>query len=97
MKKFQVSIEGNNLILNFGEGPIKVGFYTTRFVEAKNAKEAEIQSIDLIKNDPELKGNILNEKSNTPMLYIENIVEVKSFGDNAVPGNGYTFYPDDEG
>jgi hypothetical protein len=41
MKKFRVLLEGRNLLINSQEGLKKMGFYTTRFIEAGSPKQAE--------------------------------------------------------
>jgi hypothetical protein len=96
MKKFRVMLEGRNFLFNSDEGRKVMGFYTTRFVEAENPKEAENLSVELIKNDSKLKDSVLNERSDPPEIYLESIDELESFGGNSVPGNGYTFYPDED-
>ncbi len=96
MKKFRVMLEGRNFLINSDEGPMKMGFYTTRFIEAESSKEAENLSVELIKNDANLKETVLNDQADPPMIYLESLDELSSFGDNAVPGSGYTFYLEEE-
>ena len=82
--------------MNLDQGPHKYGFYTTRFVEAEDSKEAENIAVEIIKNDNKLKPSVLNEKSNPPKIYVEEIVELDSFDDIKTPGGGYTFYPEND-
>ena len=89
-------LEGKNFLINSDEGPTKMGFYTTRFVEAESPKEAENLSVELIKNDSNLTDSVLNEQADPPMIYLDNLDELSSFGDNTVPGSGYTFYLEEE-
>jgi hypothetical protein len=96
MKKFRVLLEGRNLLINSQEGLKKMGFYTTRFIEAGSPKQAENLSVELIKNDSKLKKSILNDQADPPMIYVDSLDELTSFGDNAVPGSGYTFYLEEE-
>jgi hypothetical protein len=96
-RKFRVLINGKNFILDLGEGPKESGFFTTRYVEAKDAHEAENKVVELIKNDEHLKQNVFNEKNNPPILYAEEIVELESFDGISVPGGGYTFYIEGQG
>ena len=73
-----------------------MGFYATRFVEAESPEQAEYLSFKLIKNDSNLKETVLNDQADPPMIYLENLNELSSFGDNAVPGSGYSFYLEEE-
>jgi len=76
-----------------------LGFFTTRWVKAENAETAERAAVELVKNDPSLKGSVINENNNPPMIYLEKLSEIgwwEFFRKS--PGGGYTFYPasDDE-
>ena len=95
-KKFRVLINGANFI--FGqknkEKDLREGFYTTRWVEANNSKEAEIMVNDLIWD--ELKSKVFNDPSDPPIMHVKEIEELEDFGDHPVPGGGFTFYFEDE-
>ena len=71
----------------------KFSFYTTRFVEAEDEEAAEYAVIDLLRGDPKLVGSVLNEDSDPPMMFAEEIEELESFKGLLVPGAGFTFYP----
>ena len=94
MNKYRVSLQGENFLLSFDGKPEKHGFYTTRFVEANDPKEAETISINLIRNDPDLKAAVLNKQGDPPMIYTKEIEELINFKDIEPPGGGYTFYPE---
>ena len=96
MRKYKVLLEGSNFIIESDKGPTKMGFYTTRFVEANSPQEAEKLSIELIQNDSQLKNSITNEGSDPPLINLDSIEELSNFGDNKVPGKGYTFYPEEK-
>jgi hypothetical protein len=91
-RKYRVKINGRNFFMNHEGVPIRTGFYTTRFVEAANPREAESKAVELIKNDTELVRMVLNERDDSPMLYAEQIEEVSALQDVA----GYTFYTDED-
>ena len=74
----------------------KCGFYTTRWVESTDPENAELKAVDLIRNDPDLKGAVLNERSDPPMIYLEQIHEIDTFDDVNPPGTGYSFYIEDK-
>jgi hypothetical protein len=44
----------------------RTGFYTTRFVEAQDAEQAEFIAVGLIKNDPKLSDIVLNKGGDSP-------------------------------
>ena len=94
MKKYRVFIRGENFLMDLDGAPQKLGFYTTRFVEAANEEAAENVVMDLLRGDSKLVNNVLNEGSDPPMMYAEEIEEVKSFNGFPAPGTGFTFYPE---
>ena len=90
MKKFKVIIEGDNfeVLLNGKVG--KHGFFTTRFIESKNSESAETLAMSLIRD--ELESMVLNDRSDPPVMYVEEKYEINDFGDNLVPGSGFTWF-----
>jgi hypothetical protein len=95
MKKYKVFVRGQNFLLNLDGKAAKVGFYTTRFVEAQNDHKAEENAISTLRNDPDLRDRVLNEKTDAPMLFAEEIEELDSFDGLTLPGTGFSFYTDD--
>lgn len=62
------------------EGAIKrFGFYTTRFVEADDTDDAERRAVEAFRQEGGLRGCVLNDRSDPPMLFAEEIVELASF------------------
>jgi hypothetical protein len=94
MNKYKVFIDGDNFDILLDGKVGKHGFFTTRFVEAKGSKEAEALAINLIRD--ELKSIVLNDRSDPPTLYVEENYEVDDFGDNLVPGTGFTWFKSEE-
>ncbi len=88
--KYKVFIEGKNFIIRSDDGVDTLGFYATRFIKAYSVSKAEQKSMDLIRK--ELKGIVLNEKDDPPILFIEEIDELESFGEYPVPGTGFTWF-----
>jgi len=76
MKKYKVMLNGQNFVIDLGEGQAKYGFYTTQYADANTKSEAEDIVIASIKNRKDIKENVKNENSDPPMLYAEEIVEV---------------------
>ncbi len=82
------------MLINMEGNPKKFGFYTTRYVEAENSEAAEQKAVDIIRNDKEFMGVIINEAGDQPMVYLDQLYEVESFENESVPGQGYTFFPE---
>ena len=96
MKKFSVFIHGKNFLIRLDQKIERLGFYTTRYVEAEDSALAEFKAAELIQNDKDLNQNVFNTPENPPMLYAEEILELDSFGDVNPPGGGYSFYRYDQ-
>ena len=83
---------GRNFLVRVENEVRKHGFYATRFVEARDEGEAESKIIEMLRNDAVLVALTRNERSDPPMMYVEEIEELKSFGKFNVPGSGFTWY-----
>jgi hypothetical protein len=92
MKKFKVLVRGEHFLMNVDGVEKKRGFYTTRFVEAQNEEAAESAVMEMLRDD--LAESVHNDKSDTPMMYAEEVEEIDSFAGFPVPGGGFTFYPE---
>lgn len=90
-KKYRVLIEGGNILINVERRVRKLGFFTTRYVEANDALSAQEIAIDLIKN--ELNNRILNEGA-PPLFIAKKVEELTSFGNQMVPGKGFSWFPE---
>ncbi len=77
--------------------PKRMGFYTTRFVEADLPDEGETLAVQLIREDSKLRKIVHNKKSDPPMIYLEGIALLKSFKGIKLPGTGYMFYEEKRG
>lgn len=96
MKKFRVFVRGENFLINLDDVQQKLGFYTTRYVEALNEEAAECVVMDMLRGDPKLAKGVLNNKSDPPMMYAEEVEEIDSFKGLPLPGTGFAFYPDEK-
>lgn len=76
--------------------PRIMGFYTTRFVEAETPEKAEDLAVRQIRGDDKLRKAVINDKSDPPMIYAEEIEMLETFEGIKLPGTGYTFFYDDE-
>ena len=64
------------------------GFYTTRFVEADNPKQAELQVLELLRNDDSLQIAV-EHRTQDAQVFFEEIDEVSEING---PNKGFTFY-----
>jgi hypothetical protein len=94
MSKYKVMLEGKNFLLNLEGSTRKYGFYVTRYVEANDPEQAELNAVKIIREDRELRKSVKNDRSDPPMIYLESIDELNSFEGIHVPGTGFTFYLD---
>jgi len=74
-KTYRVFLNARNILTDF-EGSIqKVGFYTTRFVEASSASKAMILATNLVKNDPKVRALLRNEELDPPVFAAQEVEE----------------------
>ena len=93
-KTFRVLVRGENFLLE-SEGAVKrFGFYTTRFVEAPNEAEAERLAIAALRQDDRLRGRGLNDMSDPPMLFAEEIAALSPLDALEEAAPGLVFYED---
>lgn len=93
VKKFRVLVEGVNFLIEMDNELGKYGFYTTRFVTAADESEAEKLAVEMLRI--ELRKSVMNDKSDSPVMFVEEIEELKSFDGLNSPGTGFVWYPDE--
>jgi hypothetical protein len=97
MKQYKVFINGTNFLVKFSGQAKKVGFYTTRFVRAADAKAAENMAVQMLRDQKSLREAVLNDRSDPPVMHVEKIFEAELFGDEAEPRQvGLVWYAEDE-
>lgn len=96
MSKYRVLLNGRNFLLSLDGRPRKLGFYATRFVEARDAEGAENAAVELIRADDALKGTVLNSRDDPPMLYADEVEEVGASGAAHHVSAGFSWYAEDE-
>jgi len=94
MPHYRVKLAGENFRLTFEGKAMKLGFLTTRLVEAQDKTQAELSAVQLIREDPKLAG-VLNERADPPMIYCEGIEEIEPFDPTSAVQLGFTFYPEE--
>lgn len=95
MKKYKVLVRGEHFLINRDGKDKMLGFYTTVFVEAKDDEQADERAIDLLRNDQEFRVSVLNEHSDPPMMFVEEVEELTSFEDLHLPRTGFSFFPEE--
>lgn len=90
MAEWRVLLNGRNFLLEFEGEPKRLGFYTTRFVEAQNPEAAEMAAVQMVREDSTLQ-QVLNDPSDSPMIYAEEVTEATR-QNSEYPNTGYTFY-----
>jgi len=93
MKKYSVIVKGTNVYLNRGQIE-RMGFFANRWFEATSKQEAEELAIKDVRRELIAREILFNSPEDPPVLTVEKTQEVDSFGDNIVPGKGFTFYED---
>ena len=87
-------MEGANFLITFDEEPAKLGFFTTRYVEATDAREAETKAMDMLR--VELADFVQNDVADSPVMFLEDIAEIDSLLD-CPTDTGFSWFPDDKG
>lgn len=97
MKKFMVKIQAANVLLRvLGRNPkksaapknlFKHGLNATRFVEAQDELSAGSQAIELVRQELRKAGR--NKKTDSPLYFIDEVVQVDAFGDKLGRGSGF--------
>ena len=92
MKLFRCLIEGINFPFE-SEGRTELfGFYTTRFVRAETAHDAELLALELLRADPKLDVPPSKRTQDTK-IYFEEIEEIDSIPEGvSESGTGYVLF-----
>lgn len=88
-------MEGANFLITFDDEPAKLGFFATRYVEARDAREAETKAMEMLR--VELADFVQNDLADSPVMFLEDIAEVDSLIDCPTSNTGFSWFPDDKG
>jgi hypothetical protein len=95
MKKFRVRLQGRNFLIPVsGKGELKHGFYTNRFVEAKDKAEAENLAVAQLRARQSLRDLVRNSAGDPPRMLLVEIEEVESFDHLPSLDQGLAWYPE---
>jgi hypothetical protein len=96
MPWYIVRVEGRNLQRSVDGESQRQGFTTARALNADSAEDAGERVMDAIWGDGTLRGQLLNDENDPPLLYLSGV-------DVGVPGEappkdeqGYSFFEDVE-
>lgn len=88
-------LRGENFLIRTESEIENLGFMTTRRVTADSVEEAEVNAVDLIRNDPALIGVMADQdESLPPKIFAEEIYPCKWW--KKTGGKGYTFFDMDK-
>jgi len=90
MRFFRFYFHGEKAHLALDGMPQDYGFYTHRFVEAEDEATAEQVAFEIVRRQLADRGI---ERGYA--LEVEELAELESFEGVSVPGEGFTFYPED--
>lgn len=96
MTTYLVCLNGNNFLIDDGEGPRKKRFRSTRLVEAENKNQAEALARELISNDPRLQNSVLNVESDAIVINIESVSEVSAMAYDAQNRANSLYWEDED-
>jgi hypothetical protein len=96
MRKYRVLLQGHNFLCLVNDRQQRLGFYSHIFVEAPDEATAEQQAVEVLQQDAELQGEILNEQDDPPVMSVEEIEELESFDGYPLPRTGLALFPEDE-
>jgi hypothetical protein len=95
-RKFRVVIQGYDSAAGFvAEGP-RVGFWTTRYVEAQSSSDAAGTAVDLVLADELLAKTVDAEWGGRPIVRADKVEELSTFDNISAPGVGYTFFEESD-
>jgi hypothetical protein len=93
-KKYVVMLEGWNYLVASANGTRRLGFLTTRHVEARNGDAAGERAIREVLTDPDFRAPMRNTPADPPRIEVQRHIEVDSFASDSSPGLGYIFFED---
>jgi hypothetical protein len=96
MPRFRVMLKGSPVFLHDEElqNTSRLGFYTTRWVQAASAEDAEVVAVRIVVEELAKAGR-KNPPDQPVHVAAEKIAEVSWFEmARRAPGRGFTFYPD---
>jgi hypothetical protein len=88
MNRYRVVLHGTNFLLKREGRKQRLGFRTTRWVEANDVADAATQAFAAIQEDERLWSELLNEREDPPFLEVEDLDPASRLEGPS----GYAFY-----
>ena len=95
MPAYLVRLRGENFVIEVEGEARRMGFHTTRWVRAKDAREAELAAVALVRNDESLRQATRRDAPVEPRIFLEEIVP-QPWWKGFRSGTGYAFWDMDE-
>ena len=70
LKKYCVEINGPNFLISVDGCIAKYGFFTVRFIEARDHSAAESLAVESIRGSRSLRGLVKNGPTDPPVIYV---------------------------
>jgi hypothetical protein len=64
-------------------------------LKGKMKSKQSQRAMALLRNDKEFRRRVLNEQSDAPMMFVDEIDEVQSFEGLNLPRTGFSFFPEE--
>ena len=95
MPTYEVELNGRNFWMEVDGVPRHVGFYTLRYVDAKSPQEAAQAAVQAVRQSESL-ANVLNDRSDPPKIYAEDIIELSEVPQPDEIELSLSFYSEDD-
>ena len=95
MPTYEVEINGRNFLLEVDGVPKRVGFYVLRYVDAESPQVAAQAAVQGVRKHESL-ANVLNDRSDPPTIYAEDIIELSEVPQPDEIELGLSFYSEDD-
>jgi len=97
MKRYRAVLKGQNYLLEVDGETCSMGFYTTRFVEAPDPAQAEVEAVELIRRDEWLTEVAMNTPDPGPKIVLEELYQLEPNDEFPSVQPGLGWYREDEG
>jgi len=95
MRKYCVTINGQNYLIQIDGDVKRMGFFKTYYLEAECPQDAENLAVQRIIDDPRWDGMIHNAQDDRPTMHLHRLGEVETFEDVPSLETGYVYYPEE--
>jgi hypothetical protein len=96
MNRYKAFVHGHNLFLTLEGKQERMGFYTTRVVEAATPSDARLRAVELVEHDLRQRGIDWSNSDWSPKLDIEELDQV-DWDFDGPDKIGFCFYVDEDG